>query len=240
MPTGSYREDTAMQGHDVTRKIDLNALGEAELVDLARRKVDGAFRVIMQRHNRRLYRIARAVLRNDSEAEDVVQEAYVRAFTNLAEFRGEASLATWLSRIALNEALGRIRRNRPTAELASLETVQAEIIPFPQASPQLDPERTMAQRQIQLLLEREIDRLPDDFRIVLVARVIEEMSIEETAALFGLRTETVKTRLHRARKLLRDALEKQVGPVLSDAFPFDGARCGRMTEKVLERLALCL
>jgi RNA polymerase sigma-70 factor, ECF subfamily len=231
-----------MQGQDATRKIDLKALGEAELVDLARRKVDGAFRVIMQRHNRRLYRIARAVLRNDSEAEDVVQDAYVRAFTNLAEFRGEASLATWLSRIALNEALGRIRRNRPTAELASLEKspAQAEIIPFPQASPQLDPERTMAQRQIQLLLEQEIDKLPDDFRIVLVARVLEGMSIEETAALFGLRTETVKTRLHRARKLLRDALEKQVGPVLSDAFPFDGARCGRMTEKVLERLALCL
>jgi RNA polymerase sigma-70 factor (ECF subfamily) len=229
-----------MQGQDATRKVDLDALGDAELVDLACRKMDGAFRVIMQRHNRRLYRIARAVLRNDSEAEDVVQEAYVRAFTNLAEFRGEASLSTWLSRIALNEALGRIRRNRPTAELTSLEKspAQAEITPFPLASPQLDPERTMAQRQIQLLLEQEIDKLPDDFRIVLVARVLEEMSIEETAALFGLRTETVKTRLYRARKLLRDALEKQVGPVLSDAFPFDGARCGRMTEKVLERLAL--
>jgi RNA polymerase sigma-70 factor, ECF subfamily len=231
-----------MAGRDVSRKVDLDGLGDAELVDLARRKADGAFRVIMQRHNRRLYRIARAVLRNDSEAEDVVQEAYVRAFTNLAEFRGDASLATWLSRIALNEALGRIRRHRPTAKLASLEKspAQAEIIPFPHASPQLDPERTMAQRQIQLLLEQEIDKLPDEFRIVLVARVIEEMSIEETAALFGLRTETVKTRLHRARKLLRDALEKQVGPVLSDAFPFDGARCARMTNKVLERLALCL
>jgi len=229
-----------MQGYDTTRKKDLNALGDAELVDLACRKVAGAFRVIMQRHNRRLYRIARAVLRNDSEAEDVVQEAYVRAFTNLAEFRGDASLATWLSRIALNEALGQIRRHRPTADLSSLESslAQAEIIPFPLASPQLDPERTMAQRQIQLLLEQEIDKLPDDFRIVLVARVIEEMSIEETAALFGLRTETVKTRLHRARKLLRDALEKQVGSVLSDAFPFDGARCARMTNKVLERLAL--
>jgi RNA polymerase sigma-70 factor (ECF subfamily) len=232
-----------MAERDVSREVSLDGLGDAELVALACRKVDGAFRVIMQRHNRRLYRIARAVLRNDSEAEDVVQEAYVRAFTNLAEFRGEASLATWLSRIVLNEALGRIRRNRPTADLTSLENraqSQAEIIPFPHASPQLDPERTMAQRQIQILLEQAIDKLPDDFRIVLVARVIEEMSIEETAALFGLRTETVKTRLHRARKLLRDALEKQVGPVLSDAFPFDGARCGRMTEKVLERLALCL
>ena len=216
-------------------------LADAELVALAGQKVEGAFRIIMQRHNQRLYRIARAVIRNDSEAEDVVQEAYVRAFASLAEFRGDASLATWLSRIVLNEALGRIRRSRPTADLGSLENAppsQAEIIPFPHASPQLDPERTMAQRQIQLLLEQAIDKLLDDFRVVLVARVIEEMSIEETAALLGLRTETVKTRLHRARKLLREALEEQVGSVFSDAFPFDGARCGRMTDKVLERLAL--
>jgi RNA polymerase sigma-70 factor (ECF subfamily) len=148
-----------MQGQDATRKIDLTGLGDAELVDLACRKVDGAFRVIMQRHNRRLYRIARAVLRNDSEAEDVVQEAYVRAFTNLAEFRGEASLATWLSRIALNEALGRIRRHRPTADLTSLEQSppQAEIIPFPLASPQLDPERTMAQRHDGTITRRDAD-----------------------------------------------------------------------------------
>jgi RNA polymerase sigma-70 factor, ECF subfamily len=230
-----------MNGHDPTLKTDLEARDDAELVDLARRKIDGAFRAIMQRHNRRLYRIARAVLRDDIEAEDAVQETYVRAFTNLAEFRGDASLATWLSRIVLNEALGRLRRQRPTTDLTSIENPPpppgAEIIPFPFASPQLDPERTMAQRQIQLLLEQAIDKLPNDFRTVLVARVIEEMSIEETAALFGLRAETVKTRLHRARKLLRDALEEQVGPVLRDAFPFDGARCSRMTDEVLRRLA---
>lgn len=230
-----------MQARDINRKASLDGLAEEELVALAGQKVEGAFRLIMQRHNQRLYRIARAVIRNDSEAEDAVQEAYVRAFASLAEFRGDASLATWLSRIVLNEALGRIRRARPTADMRSLENSspsQADIIPFPHASPQLDPERTMAQRQIQLLLEQAIDRLPDDFRVVLVARVIEEMSIEETAALLGLRTETVKTRLHRARKLLREALEQEVGSVLGDAFPFDGARCGRMTDKVLERLAL--
>jgi RNA polymerase sigma-70 factor (ECF subfamily) len=230
-----------MPGRDVSRKVTPDGLGDAELVVLARRKDGGAFRVIMQRHNRRLYRIARAVMRNDSEAEDIVQEAYIRAFTNLAEFRGDSTLATWLSRIVLNEALGRVRRGHPTADMTSLENrspSQAEIIPFPLASPQLDPERTMAQRQIQLMLERAIDDLPNDFRIVLVARVIEEMSVEETATLFGLRTETVKTRLHRARKLLRDALEKEVGPVLTDAFPFDGARCARVTDEVLKRLAL--
>jgi RNA polymerase sigma-70 factor, ECF subfamily len=238
---GTHRKDTAMPGRDADLRANLDALGDPELVALALRRDGHAFRLIMQRHNRRLYRVARAVMRNDSEAEDVAQEAYVRAFASLTEFRGDSSLARWLSRIVLNEALGRLRRHRPTADLAALENrspSQAEIIPFPHASPQLDPERTMAQRQIQLLLERAIDDLPDDFRIVLVARVIEEMSIEETAALFGLRTETVKTRLHRARKLLRDALEKQVGPVLTDAFPFDGARCARMSNKVLERLAL--
>ena len=229
-----------MQGSDVGRKPNLDALGDTELVALACQKIDGAFRAIMQRHNRRLYRIARAVMRNDSEAEDIVQEAYVRAFTNLAEFRGDSSLATWLSRIVLNEALGRIRQRRPEADMTRPESrspSKAEIIPFPHSSPQLDPERTMAQRQIQFLLEQAIDKLPDDFRIVLVARVIEEMSIEETAALFGLRAETVKTRLHRARKLLRDALEKQVGPVLTDVFPFDGARCSRMSDAVLKRIA---
>jgi RNA polymerase sigma-70 factor (ECF subfamily) len=117
-------------------------------------------------------------------------------------------------------------------------TSRCEVIPFPLASTQTDPERTMAQRQIQILLERAIDGLPADFRTVLVARVIEGMSVEETADLFGLRPETVKTRLHRARRLLRDALEKQVGPVLTDAFPFAGRRCERITNEVLERLGL--
>src|ERR1700693_5649038 len=131
-----------MQGSDVSRKVPLDTLGDTELVDLACQKADGAFRIIMQRHNPRLYLIAPAVMRDDSEAEDVVQEGYVRAFTSLGEFRGDSSLATWLSRIVLNEALGRIRRHRPTADMASLEnrpSSQAEIIPFPLASPQLDP-----------------------------------------------------------------------------------------------------
>jgi RNA polymerase sigma-70 factor (ECF subfamily) len=197
----------------------------------------------MQRHNRRLYRVARSVMRNDSEAEDVVQEAYVRAFSNLATFRGESSLATWLSRIALNEALGRLRGRRPSADLTEIESrppTQSLIIPFPNSSQQLDPERTMAQREIQLIVERAIDELPEAFRTVLVARVIEEMSVEETADLLGIRPETVKTRLHRARGLLKEALEKRVGSVFTDAFPFEGQRCERMTSAVLRRLALSI
>src|SRR5947208_3838095 len=137
-----------MQGRDAARIVDLNALGDAELAQLASQRDSGAFRIIMQRNNRRLYRVARSVMRNDSEAEDVVQEAYVRAFTNLDQFRGESSLATWLSRIVLNEALGRLRRRRPTVDLGTIENrpaSQAQVIPFP--TPQLAPERIIAQRE---------------------------------------------------------------------------------------------
>ena len=233
----------AMRERNATPVVDLNALADVQLVQLARQRDSGAFRTVMQRHNRRLYRLARAVVRNDSEAEDVVQEAYVRAFTSLDRFRGDASLATWLSRIVLNEALGRLRRRHPTVDLATVDDrqpSQGQVIPFPLAASQLDPERTMAQREIQRLLEQAIDDLPEAFRTVLVARVIEEMSVKETADLFGLREETVKTRLHRARGLLKKALEKHVDSVLTDAFPFDGRRCERMASVVLQRLGLPL
>jgi RNA polymerase sigma-70 factor (ECF subfamily) len=125
-------------------------------------------------------------------------------------------------------------------EIESRPPTQSQIVPFPNSSQQLDPERTMAQREIQLIVERAIDELPEAFRTVLVARVIEEMSVEETADLLGIRPETVKTRLHRARGLLKEALEKRVGSVLTDAFPFEGQRCERMTSVVLRRLALSI
>jgi RNA polymerase sigma-70 factor (ECF subfamily) len=214
---------------------------EATLVARAVQKDEGAVRAIIQRHNRRLYRLARSVVRDDSEAEDVLQDAYVRAFTHLATFRGDASLGTWLSRIVLNEALGRLRRKRPTVELSEIDRArlpQADVIPFPLAHQQPDPERTMAQRQIHAMLEQAIDDLPDAFRTVLVARVIEDMSIEETAALLELRPETVKTRLHRARTLLKQAMEKHLGAALTDAFPFDGRRCERVADAVVARLNL--
>jgi len=222
---------------NATRVADSNVLGDVQLVQLALQRDGAAFRTIMQRHNRRLYRMARSVVLNDSEAEDVVQESYVRAFTHLDQFRGDSSLATWLSRIVLNEALGRLRRRRPTVDLGTIENrAPSQIISFPTA--QLDPERTMAQREIQSLVEQAIDDLPEAFRIVLVARIIEDMSIEETAELFGLRAETVKTRLHRARALLRNALKLHVDSALTDAFPFAGRRCARMTSAVLRRFSL--
>jgi RNA polymerase sigma-70 factor, ECF subfamily len=230
-----------MQRLESRHKVDFLALDDAELVQLALQRNGEAFRAIMQRHNRRLYRVARSIMHDDSEAEDVVQEAYVLAFGNLAKFRAESSLATWLTRITLNEALGRLRRRRPTVDLSSLDMPSvdgAQVIPFPTMPSNEDPERNAAQREIRCLIERAIDELPEIFRVVFVMRDVEDMSIEETAAFLGLRPETVKTRLHRARKLLRQALDEKLAPVLTDVFPFAGKRCLRITDEVLNRLQL--
>ena len=220
------------------RRVAAETISDEDLIERARARDEAAVRTLTQRYNRRLFRVARSILRNDSEAEDVVQETYVRAFTGLDRFRGEAGFATWLTRIAVNEALGRLRRRRPTVDWATYgaERTQAEILYFPNSAASSDPERTMAQSEIREVLERTIDELPGSFRAVFVARVVEGMTTEETAALFGLKDETVKTRLHRARALLRDALEKQLGPALTETFPFGGRRCARMTEAVVRRL----
>ena len=167
---------------------------DAELVRRVLARDADAFRTIMQRHNRRLYRIARSVLRNNTEAEDAVQEAYVSAFAHLSSYRGESSLAAWLSRITMNEALGRLRHRRPTVDIAMLQETraEAEIIQFPLSAQTDDPERTMAQRQILQLVEEATDGLPEPYRLVFVTRVIEGMSVEETADLLGIKPETVK------------------------------------------------
>jgi RNA polymerase sigma-70 factor (ECF subfamily) len=233
--------EAAMPQAELRQSDRVEALGERELVQLAQTGVGSAFRTIIQRNNRRLFRVARSILKDDSEAEDVVQEVYVRAFEHLSEFRGESTLATWLTRIAINEAQGRLRRQRPMADLAMIDSGRkgmSEIIPFPLASPHSDPERIAAQSEVRRLIERAVDELPDAFRVVFVMRVVEEMSIEETASFLGLREETVKTRLHRARNLLRQALDVQLAPALKDSFPFDGARCARIADVVLKRLGL--
>lgn len=220
----------------------LENLDDGSLVALALQRDEAAFRLIMQRHNRRLYRVARSVLGDDCEAEDVVQEAYVNAFTHLADFRGDARLSTWLTRIALNEALGRLRQRRPTVDLKDIETIneqgEARVIFLPSARQDSDPEASAARAEVRRLLERAVDDLPDPFRLVFVLRDVEEMSTEETASHLGLRPETVKTRLHRARRLLRQALNDTLAAALIDTFPFAGARCARISEAVLEQLDL--
>ena len=220
---------------------NLERLEDAELARLAHQRHGKAFRLIMQRNNRRLYRVARSILDDDAEAEDVVQQVYVVAFGKLAEFRAESSLATWLTRIAVNEALGRLRRRRPSLELSVLDAAprtNAHVIAFPQLPTHTDPERGAALKQIRQLIEHAIDELPDGFRAVFVMRDIEAMSVAETADVLALSPATVKTRLHRARRLLRRALDAQLASALSDTFPFDGERCRLTTETVLTRLGL--
>lgn len=226
------------QSHDV-RARDYAALEDADLVALVRGGDRQAFRHVMRRSNQRLFRVARGVLNNDDEAEDVVQEAYVHAYEKLATFRGEASLLTWLTRIVLNEAYGRLRHRRPTVDIEQIEAAQAEggrVLAFPSRFGSEDPAAAAAREQMRHLLERAVDELPEPFRIVFVLREIEECTVEETAASLELRPETVKTRLHRARRLLRAALHDSLASSLGDAFPFLGPRCDRVTETVMQRL----
>jgi RNA polymerase sigma-70 factor (ECF subfamily) len=224
------------------RAVDYAALDDDRLVEGARNGEAAAFRAIMKRHNRRLYRVARGVLGDDAEAEDVVQEAYVKGFQNLRSFRGDSTLATWLTRIALNEALSRRRRRRPMVDFNDLDTFdeqrEARVLIFPGARADSNPETETSRVQIRRLLEQAVDGLPEAFRVVFVMRDIEQMTIEETASQLEIRPETVKTRLHRARRLLREALQAKLGSVLDDAYAFDGTRCERMTDVVLQRLHL--
>lgn len=213
---------------------------ETELVRLAKARQPEAIRTIIRRYNQRLYRLARAILRDDGDAEEAVQEAYLHAFAAIGNFRGEATLATWLSRITVNEALGQLRRRKRRAKLQSdLATpMTASVIPFPVAPSADDPERSMAQREILQLVEQASDHLPEAYRVVFVARIIEGLTVDETAAALELRPATVKTRLHRARALIRQDLEAHIGPLLLEAFPFAGKRCERLTEFVMARLGL--
>jgi RNA polymerase sigma-70 factor (ECF subfamily) len=201
-------------------------LADDDLLRGCQRRDEAAVRELTRRYNQRLFRIARGILRDDAAAEGVVQDTYVRVFTHLEQFRGDSSVGTWLVRIAMNLALGRIRSRRPTVDLDA----------FPAAATDRNPESLMANRELKSILEQAIDELPDTFRAVFVARIVEGLSIDETAALFHLRPETVKTRVHRARRALRRSLEQHVGGAVSDAFSFDGARCERLTSRVLAAL----
>jgi RNA polymerase sigma-70 factor (ECF subfamily) len=199
-------------------------------------------REIMRRNNRRLFRAARGVVGSDWDAEEVVQDAYVRAFRALATFREEAALGTWLTRIVINEAHARLRGRRETLPFTELDETKtpAEVIQFPggASSADPDPERQAAVGQIRVLLERAIDGLPAPFREVFILRQVDGLSTEETARALCITPETVKTRLHRARTRLRRALQDELAPALEDTFPFEGERCQRLTRIVLHRLGL--
>ncbi len=217
-----------------------DGLSDGQLLALARKRDETAIRALIRRYNQRLFRLARSMMKDEQEAEDVVQETYVRAFTALDSFRGDAAFSTWLTRIALNEANGRLRRRRTMVELTEIDRSEpaagAEIIMFPLNSSALSPEAEAGRVQVRRLLEEAIDRLPEPFRVVFILREIEGMGTEETASLLSLKPETVKTRLFRAKRLLRAELEKALQPRFSDIFPFAGKRCALMADRVIARL----
>ena len=170
----------------------------------------------------------------------MLQESYLRAFEGLSKFRGEASLAPWLTRITVNEALGSVRKRRQTGAFTTLDSISAQredhMLVYPLVRAAADPEASAARADVRRVLERAIDELPDAFRIVFVLRDVEEMTIEETADYLGIRPETVKTRLHRARRLLRKAIGDKLSSAVTETFPFEGARCAQLRKTVLIRL----
>jgi RNA polymerase sigma-70 factor (ECF subfamily) len=206
------------------------------LVDAVRRSEPGALEALMQRHNQRVYRAARAILRDDREAEDVTQAAWVRAFEHLDRFEGRARFSTWLTRIAINEAYDRVlrRRRRVPLELAG-EAAAERLVAAPVAY--ADPERDAERRRARALLERAIDALPESLRVAFVLREVDGCSTREAAHLLGVSETAVKVRAHRARRALREFISRETGASTTDAFLFAGARCQRTTRTVARQLA---
>ena len=206
---------------------------DEKLVERARAHDGAAFELLMRRHNQRVYRVVRSILRDVDEIEDVIQQAYLQAFTHLDQFGGNARWSTWVCRIAINEALARIRQR---GRFVSIDAASEESMADFSKAPTSDPERTAAGREFGHLVERAIDGLPDIYRSVLILREVEEMTTEETAAVLDVEVDVIKTRLHRARAALRDAIEDRVGEQMKNAYTFGNARCDRVVAAVLARL----
>lgn len=221
-------------------KPDENGLSDAEIARRIAAGDEDAFRRLMRRYNQTLYRAARSILKDDAEAEDAVQEAYLLAYRAMGRFRGDAKLSTWLVRIAVNAAIARARKRNRSAEIIRLDgdvehgSEAGGVNMHAIASEQ--PENGALRAETRRLLEKKIDELPDAFRAVFVLRALEEMSVEETAAALGIPDATVRSRLFRARGLLREALAREIDFAFEDAFAFAGARCDRIVAGVLARL----
>jgi RNA polymerase sigma-70 factor (ECF subfamily) len=199
----------------------------------------GAFEALMRRHNRALFRTARAILRDDAEAEDALQEAYLQAYRTLGSFRGEARLSTWLARVVANEALMRLRKQVRRSAIVPLQPGVAveEINQIAETSMDKEPETSARRAEVRKLLEQRIDALPGAYRAVFMLRAVEEYSVEETAAILQIPEATVRSRFFRARSLLREGLASEVDLACEDAFGFAGERCDRVVASVLARLA---
>lgn len=223
-----------------TRETTPRPASESELTVAAARGDAEAFEGLMRRYNRRLFRTARAILKDDAAAEDALQEAWMAAWRGLSGFRGEAGLSTWLTRIVANQALQTLRRTRPERVVVPLDGRDDDfdvLESVPDPAPRATPEKAMQQAEIRQLIERKIDELPEAFRAVFVLREVEELSVEETAACLDVPESTVRTRLFRARARLRESIARELDIAVHEAFNFDGARCDRIVSIVLVRIA---
>jgi RNA polymerase sigma-70 factor (ECF subfamily) len=215
----------------------LDAVDDAGLVRNAQRGNTAAFGSIMRRYNRRLYRTARAILKDDARAEDALQEAYIAAFRHLNDYRGEAALGTWLTRIVVNQALQALRATRRERVVVPFDESdkdhEAMNVPDAQGT---TPESALLGAETRALIERNIDALPQVYRTVFMLREVEELTVDETASALDIPAATVRSRLFRAKVRLREALAQEMDAATQAAFGFDGARCDRIVRSVLARL----
>jgi len=219
----------------------LRPITDIEMAQRCRARDREAIRAIVTANNQRLFRTAWSILKDRGEAEEAVQSAYVSAFASLDTFEGRSSLSTWLTRIVVNEALGRLRaqkRRRNQLEGAGVAVLEDYREAFMRGSEARPPDVALAREQMRRLLEQAVAMLPETFRTVFVLREVEGLSGEETAEALDLPVATVKTRLHRARRKLQQILAPQIGNALSETFPFAGADCAALTERVLAKLGL--
>ncbi len=220
--------------------VRIGATPEDDL-SLARRVAHGdcaAFETLMRRHNRRLFRLARASLGNQAEAEDALQEAYLQAFRSIGTFRGDAALSTWLSRLVLNECLGRRRRTLRRENVIPMVSAQDTGATLDSvADDSAPPEKLVDRQQVRAVLERKVSELPESFRIVFILRSVEELSVDEVARILDIPEDTVRSRHFRARGLLRESLAREMDLAERDLFEFAGAQCDGIVARVLERIA---
>lgn len=232
--------DMATLGSNVTALARDSALPDAEIVRRVRAGERALFEILMRRHNQRLYRAARAVLKDETEVEDVMQQAYINAFTHLHQFEERSQFSTWLTRITLNEAFGRRRKMRQSESMTRVPSDAGEDpgeFMDTITSPQPDPERQAYAQELHRLLEAAVDTLPEAYRTVFMLRDVEGLSTSETGEGLGLGEEAVKTRLHRARAMIRRAVTAHMGEVAAGAFQFQAPRCDRVVAAVLARIA---
>ncbi len=233
---------TNPMGRTMTEPLARVGYSDAPDADLVRHAVRGepaAFEAIMRRHNRALFRTARAILRDDAEAEDALQEAYLRAHRTLSGYRGEARLSTWLARIVANEALARLRKQARRAVIVPLDPrrIAEDLHESTEGTMDREPETSARRAEMRKLLEERIDALPGAYRAVFMLRAVEEYSVEETAAILQIPEATVRSRFFRARSLLREGLASEIDLASADAFAFAGERCDRVVAGVMQRLA---